>query len=267
MSAAVELNYQVQAYNTAKESENRIHDDTVARRFGFTGGLVPGVDVYGYMVHLPVQRWGNAWLERGTAECRFDRPVYDGEQAVVTASPDGQTLALLVTSQNQRCASGHAALPDADEQATPTIRNDPPPPEHRPPADEHSLAVGRPLNTRSLALTAPFLANYLHDLRETDPRFVRDGIAHPGLLLRLCNWALSHNVVLGPWIHVGSKCAHHSLGRVGEELMAQAVVTKNYNHKGHQFVDLDVWVLANRARPVAHVQHTAIYRPRQLAQA
>ena len=46
---------------------------------------MPGVDVYAYMTHLPVQRWGRAWLERGTAECRFLKPVYDGDTAVVTA--------------------------------------------------------------------------------------------------------------------------------------------------------------------------------------
>ena len=33
--------YKVQAYNTARDSENKMHDDTVARRYGFTGGLVP----------------------------------------------------------------------------------------------------------------------------------------------------------------------------------------------------------------------------------
>src|ERR1700745_2299544 len=59
--------YRVEAFNTAKASENKIHDDAVARRFGFGGGLVPGVDVYAYMAHQPVARWGCAWLEHGTA--------------------------------------------------------------------------------------------------------------------------------------------------------------------------------------------------------
>ncbi len=67
--------YQVKAFNTAQQSENKIHDDAVARRFGFQGGLVPGVEVYAYMTHLPVARWGRAWLERGTAECRLIKPV------------------------------------------------------------------------------------------------------------------------------------------------------------------------------------------------
>ena len=66
--------YHVEAFNTAKESENKIHDDAVARRFGFKGGLVPGVEVYAYMTHLPVARWGRAWLDRGSAECRLLKP-------------------------------------------------------------------------------------------------------------------------------------------------------------------------------------------------
>jgi len=42
--------YRVSAYNTSKQSENKIHDDAVAKRFGFSGGLVPGVDVMAYML-------------------------------------------------------------------------------------------------------------------------------------------------------------------------------------------------------------------------
>src|ERR1700754_548552 len=76
--------WRLQAYNTAKQSENKMHDDTVAKRFGFSGGLVPGVDVMAYMMHMPVARWGRAFLKRGLIEARFVKPVYDGEMAEVT---------------------------------------------------------------------------------------------------------------------------------------------------------------------------------------
>src|SRR5262245_3310193 len=62
--------HRVTAYNTSKQSENKIHDDTVARRYGFSGGLVPGVDVMAYMMHLPVAKWGRAFLDRGLIEAR-----------------------------------------------------------------------------------------------------------------------------------------------------------------------------------------------------
>ncbi|MCC2103679.1 MAG: hypothetical protein KDJ20_06360, partial [Hyphomicrobiales bacterium] len=91
-------------------SENKIHDDDVARRFGFTGALVPGVEVYAYMAHMPVARWGRDWLERGGAECRFIKPVYDGNIARVTASEDKGVLDLRVESGGVLCATGHAAL-------------------------------------------------------------------------------------------------------------------------------------------------------------
>jgi hypothetical protein len=85
-------------------------------------------------------------------------------------------------------------------------------------------------------------------------------------VLRLCNQALVQNVVLGPWIHVGSTVRNHSAARVGDELSLLARVTKNYERKGHRFVELDVLVSAED-RPIARIQHVAIYRPRQLAEA
>ena len=80
--------YRVEAYNTAKQSENKMHDDNVARRFGFSGGLVPGVDVFAYMMHVPLARWGRDFLSRGLIEARFIKPVYDGETAEIDQMSD-----------------------------------------------------------------------------------------------------------------------------------------------------------------------------------
>ncbi len=254
--------YRVLAYNSAQDSENKIHDDAVARRFGFTGGLVPGVDVWAYMAHPAVARWGRAWLDRGTASCRFAKPVYDGDEAIITASetPDGITIG--VESHSVACAEGSAAL--VDTPAAPGRYAIPPePPASRPPADETSLAVGRLLGMRPLALTEAFHHAYLRDVRETDMLYAREGLAHPGLILRTGNWALNHNVVLGPWMHVGSTIRNLSAGRVGETVTVHARVAANYERKGHRFVELDALVLADATRPLAELHHVAIYRPRQ----
>src|SRR5256885_15169635 len=103
--------YRVQAYNTAKQSENKMHDDTVAKRFGISGGLVPGVDVMAYMMHLPVAKWGRAFLERGLIDARFVKPVYDGELAELTADESNGVLSIQVQSRGQLCATGVASLP------------------------------------------------------------------------------------------------------------------------------------------------------------
>jgi acyl dehydratase len=261
--------HQVQAYNTSKASENKIHDDAVARRFGFAGGLVPGVDVYGYMAHMPVARWGRAWLAHGIAACRLLKPVYDGETATVTAreTPDG--LAIDVVSRDVLCATGTAALPAAagPAPALASFAVPPPLPANRPPADETSLAVGRLLGMAPLHVNPDFARSYLHDVRETDPLYAREGLVHAATILRAGNWVLRDNVVLGPWMHVGSTIRHFALAHVGDTLTARGRVTANYDHKGHRFVELELLVVANETIVLAHIAHTAIYRPRQVAAA
>ena len=257
--------YTVNAYNSAHDSENKIHDDTVASRFGFRGGLVPGVDVYGYMTHLPVARFGRAWLERGAATCRFVKPVYDGEDATVTASETANELDLRVESRGELCATGAASLPD-QPPAPPDLGDGaaPRPAATRVPADEVSLAIGTRFGMTPLRVTPDVAARYLADLRETEPLYAREGVVHPGLILRTCNWALMHNVILGPWIHVGSTIRHFAAARVGEELSLRARVAANYERKGHRFVELDAVVVSDARKPIAHIGHTAIYRPRQV---
>jgi hypothetical protein len=118
-----------------------------------------------------------------------------------------------------------------------------------------------------LRITGEYAGQYLRDIRETEPLYVREGLVHPGTILHIGNWALRHNVVLGPWMHVGSTVQHFAAARIGDELSARAAVTANYQHKGHRFVELDVLVFANDKTPLARIDHIAIYRPRQVAAA
>jgi hypothetical protein len=258
--------YHVEAYNTAKVSENKIHDDAVAKKFGFGGGLVPGVDVYAYMTHLPIERWGRAWLEHGTAECRFMKPTYDGDQVTVTASETDGSLDLRLECRGILCATGAAALPEA--VAPPAAGEFPAIAERgsRPTADEASLAVGTRLGIVPIDMTAELAGQYLRDVRETSPLYASEGLVHPVAVLRMCNFALTRNVTFGPWMHVGSKIQHFAAAKIGDALDVRARVTGNYEHKGHAFVDIDALVLAD-GEPVARVGHISIYRPRQLAAA
>jgi acyl dehydratase len=260
--------YRVSAYNTAKSSENKIHDDATAKRFGFKGGLVGGVHVYAYMSHLPVQRWGRAWLERGTGEARFGKPVYEGDIAEITALEDAQGLSLQVNSGGIVCATGRAGLPGV-LPILPVLEDFPviPARAHRVAADEQSLKIGDWLGMDPVTITPDYQTRDIADTRESDPIYLEEGIVHPGTVLRCCNWALSHNVVLPAWMHMGSTAQNLSVARVGDTLNVRARVTKNYEHKGHKWVEIDALVVANEARPIARVTHIAIYRPRQLAEA
>ena len=262
------MTYRVEAYNLSHASENRIHDDATAQRFGFTGGLVPGVEVFAYCCHPAVERWGRDFLRRGEISAGFQKPVYDGRIATVTATPEADGLALAVESEGIACATGFAHLPEAaPEDVRLTDWPAASPPETRPKASDESLAPGLWLGTRELVLAPDVLANYLRDVREAAPLYAEQGLAHPGLVLRMCNWLLTQNVVLGPWIHIGSKLRFHSEARLGERLTARGRITANSDRKGHRIVTIDALVLADGTRPVARVTHDAIWRPRQVAEA
>jgi hypothetical protein len=215
-----------------------------------------------------VQRWGKAWLERGTGEARFGKPVYEGNIAEVTAVEDGDGMSLRVDSDGVICATGRAGLPEiaprlpnlADFQAVPARAD-------RVAADEQSLKIGDWLGMNPLTVTPEYQAHDIADTRETDPIYAREGVVHSGTVLRCCNWALSHNVILPAWMHMGSTVRNHGVARVGDTLNVRARVTKNYEHKGHKWVEIDALVVANETRPIARVTHIAIYRPRQLAEA
>ena len=112
----VTSSWRVRARNTATASANKIHDDAVARSLGFSGGLVPGVDVYAYMTHTPVERWGRAFLERGYMEARFSKPVYDGDDVEVVFDDAAITLR---DSAGDICATGMAVLPAAPHRSAP----------------------------------------------------------------------------------------------------------------------------------------------------
>jgi hypothetical protein len=259
--------YRVEAYNTAKLSENKIHDDAVARRFGFGGGLVPGVDVMAYMMHLPVAKWGRAFLERGLIEARFVKPVYDGEITDVSGDEEDGVLSIQVESRGELCATGTASLATAAPRFSIADYVEVAAVSERRPVSTESYELGRWLGSMPRTWAGEAADEYLNDVRERDPIFSREGLGHPGLLQRVMNKVLVDNAILGPWIHVGSKMQLLSAARRGDEITVRAKVIANYEKKGHRFVELDALVVGNGTTPLAHCHHVAIYQPREQAAA
>jgi acyl dehydratase len=261
--------YRVTARNTSSNSENKIHDDGTARRYGFRGALVPGVTVYAYLTQPLVAAFGSAWLERGTATVRFHRPVLDGEElqvsgGVTAREQRGATAAVTgATAAEPEAATLSATLPAGSPTAVNlAMYRQLPLPEPRPEATrEHLLALdalGTPVNRYDETAAVEWLE------RVSDPLPLyrgRDGWVHPAFYLDQANRALRQNVRLGPWIHVGSVVRHLGGARVGETLATRGRVRSVFERKGREFVELDLVVVAgNRPRPVAHILHTAIYR-------
>jgi hypothetical protein len=254
------------AFNTATESENKIHDDAVASRFGFTGGLVPGVDVFAYLAHAPMAAWGMDWLSGGWMQARFYKPVYDGDPTTVESEADGDGLALRVLARGELCATGSARRRGAAAPSTLLGVGHMPAMETRPKASMESLRVGATLGTLREVYTREAGLEHIAAVRD-DAKLYDDGrVANAAWLLRRANYVLAENVKLGPWIHVESSIDMHSLLRDGEELEVRAVVADNVDTKGHLMVTLDVQMLSG-ARHVMSCRHLAIYEPRQVREA
>ncbi|MEJ7585387.1 MAG: hypothetical protein WKF43_15190 [Acidimicrobiales bacterium] len=252
------MQYRVKAHNTATASTNKIHDDSVARRLGFRGGLVPGVDVYAYLCHLPAERWGKAWLERGTITARFESPVYDGDEVEISGEAGGDEELTLTLSDpsGARCAVARASLP-AQPSSTPSPADWPSmaPPAEPPPASAETLAARRsaassrcslPIGPRSTSTTSrgpPLFRGWPIGLVAAQGQLRADG-------------QRGH----GTWIHVEGNVQLLGGGRwrPGRDPCPR---DRGSERGGHRFVDLDVLQLVGD-RPVARTAHTAIYQPR-----
>lgn len=227
---------QFQAVNTAPDSENRMHSDEVATRYGFRGGLVPGVDVFGYLCDAFEAEHGTEWREQGWGELRLIRPFYEGETVTVRGEPSMGDWALSAEGSDGGVRAtlrlglrNAAALPV--ELPTGSV------PVERLAASEESLQPGLVMGSMT--------------------RVLRDG--SPRELLEAANRILMANFVLEPWIHTASKLQWFRAPRVGEAVEVRAVIQDLFARKGHSMVRYAVTYAAGDG-PVLNVDHTAIWR-------
>lgn len=261
--------YRVKARNTAAGSENRIHDDAVARQYGFPGGLVPGVTVYAYLTHPLVAALGEAWLARGTSHVRFLRPILEGEEVVVTGAilgrePTGVNARVAaLTATTGECAVLEAVLPlGAPAPVNPELYGTAPLPAERPPASREVLERPGPLGTPEVVYDEARAAEWLERVADPSPFYRGIGAwVHPAFYLDQANRALDRNVRMDVWVHVESHVRHLGGARVGEALATRGRVRSLWEQRGREYVQLDLLIVAGPpVRPVAHVLHTAIYR-------
>jgi acyl dehydratase len=267
-AGAVLPEFHVNAPAPAEPHENKIHEDDLARQYGFKGGLVPGVIMYAWMTHPVVEALGVEWLERGEFEARFAKPIYYEEPATIRAkvtarSAEAVTIGVAAhNSVDEVCGTATLSLDRSARPTLPMVADyaEAPVPAERPPATRAHLESLQVLGTPELDLDAGAAAGYVTRFGETLARYAGTGaVAHPGMHLDMANRALDRNVRMSPWIHVGSVGRHVSVARVGDRLAMRGRVQRLFEKKGHEFVEADLLLVANGSRPVASIRHTAIY--------
>ncbi len=264
--------HRVQTVNVSINSANKIHDDSVAAAYGFSGGLVAGTLVYAHMTTPLVEALGERWLDGSVSELRLLQPAYDGEWLDVSGEPrpadDG--------APGYRVAVRNAA--GVELAALETVLPETLPPldalSGMQPADVTGEAV--PITWDAVHVNEPLRAlSWQPDRADHEAwcdaagdrlSVYRAGDApriQPGRVLQGANQVFSNHYQLNPWIHTGSRIVQRAPLRLGDPIEVRAMPLEKWERKGHQFVKLYV-VFLNGGAPAVEVYHSAIFRVRQV---
>jgi hypothetical protein len=258
--------YRIKASIDFADPNNRIQDDEYARRHGFRAGLVPGISVFAYMSRPLVDLMGRDWLERGSADVHFLRPIYEGEEiriggSISSIGGDG-ALTLDYRASNHQgvaCGVGTAKLPPKAPISEPSL--DDFPAGHaklRRPISLEALQVGEYMTPQVSEFTWNIHWQYCRKtIRDHHPLYERT--MHPGWLASRAGQILAANYAIPAWIDVSSiiqnfhvleeECATETRGRVYDK----------FERDGDHFMVLDLAVFAPN-RCLAAIRHTVIFR-------
>lgn len=267
------------AFNQVPDSDNRIHSDELARQYGFTGALVPGVTVSSYLVQPAVVAWGLHWLERGAVHATVKAPLYDEQEFHVEVEPpiklDRYHAQLF--SDSRLCATAEVWLPDAlevePEYKSHVIMSDA---YQAPDASRDAMEKLREqgcLAKTFLWSAAHEMAAYLRHQADM-PALLRtgsvtvdkqndSGYANMSFLLGCANRHFAAVARMSPWIHLEIRSQNFQVVPLNTPLVSEMTITDLFNKKGHEFADCVFNIfMADSKRCVCSIQQRAIYRMR-----
>jgi hypothetical protein len=245
---------------------NRIQDDEYAQHCGFRAGLVSGTTVFAYMSRPLIEMMGRDWLERGSTEVRFLRPIYEGEElriggSVSTVASDGTLLLDYQASNNQGtiCGAGWAQLapgpvglePSSDDYPCARYKR-------RRDISLESLKVGEELSSITSEFTWNIHWQYCQkSIRDHHPMYEKT--MHPGWLVSRASHILAANYSMPAWIDVSCQVQHFHVQEEECLIETRGRVQDKYERDGDHFIILDLAVFTP-TRCLATIGYTAIFR-------
>jgi acyl dehydratase len=225
------------AQNLPEHARNPIHTDAGAQAAGFPRALVAGVTTYAYLTHPLLAAWGRSWLERGGAEVRFRRPVFDGDVLRCEPAIDGDGVLV-------------SAITDEPEQPRAVLRA------IRQAEVAKPLRDGEALPAKQIELAGEWGSDYGARAGDPLPLCADLGVVHPAVWPALANHVVHTEVARGSWIHMRSIVRHHGLARAGAIATVRSVVVERFESHGERAV-LDVEIEVDGVI-VATLEHEAI---------
>jgi acyl dehydratase len=253
------MSYSIQAENFATTSENKIHSDEFAKKFGFQGALVPGVTVYGYLTTPLLQRFGSAWLAHSVADLRLLKPTYDSERVRVELQDDESgARASAYNKDGELLATLASYMPDAlpDLEYLHLLDGDIKHP------DRVEIRWDNVVESQAFApwtITLDADENRTYTTQAKDELALYADIVHPHWLLSLANTALMNEYVMPTWIHVGSTTHHRDLLKVGDTVTVRCATLQKWRKKGHEFIKIYI-TLWRDGDMTTDILHTAIFK-------
>lgn len=258
--------YRIKATIDAADSDNRIQDDEYAIRCGFRSGLVPGASIYAYMSRTLIESLGKDWLDRGLAEVRFVRPVYEGEEirvsgSVASATENGSLTLDFQASNNQGAVCGLGVAQLVSEA-----------PIRRPALDDYQSGRAkspRPISLESLKVgewLTPITAEFTRTVHwQYCQKSIRDHHAiyeralHPGWIVNRASRILAANYAIPAWIDVSCHVQNFHLQEEECTIETRGRVQGKFERDGDHFIELDLAVFA-QAHCLQTIRYTAIFR-------
>jgi acyl-CoA thioesterase FadM len=271
------------ARNTSAHEAGSIHDDAVAARAGYRGGLVPGVTLLAYLTPVLIDAVGAAWPQRGHLRARFLRPAYDGERltaAVTVAQHDGDDISLdctLARDDGAVCVEATASCAigaPAEFELTPWRRGIPAPRPQRaaphgglPPLDVRDLVIGEELSPLTCHLALADTIAWALEVSDDGPWY-RDAspfgapIVHPAYFARDPIALLRHNFAYKPIIHTATEITYRHEARVDRDYTVYGYIADVFERNGHGYVVVDTLTVDQDGREIARGALTAVAKLR-----
>ena len=263
--------WKASALNTAPDSENQIHSDDLAKRYGFKGGLVPGVTVSAYLLHPVIESAGMDWLEKGYANCKITSPLYDKENFEVISNipSEGQTNTFLKNEDGKIIANAETKILE-NISSKPKYRGDPLIQEDFK-APVASFAEWKNLKKEGCKAFKfhwggdnPLI--YLSDEKKL-PLILqpsKSGHANLSFLLGCANWILAGNVFMNPWVHLQTKSQNYETVSLETTLISEMSVIDFYEKKGHEFIEVEVNLFEEKSKQCCmSINQLAIFKLRK----